>query len=790
VKNKKAFYAYASNGKDLLEDIHEAVKIINDSKGITITTWEDLAISGKSIIKGILRAIDECDLFICDLTYLNFNVLYELGYAISKEKKIWITLNKSHAKAVANYRTLKSITTIGYAGYENSKELANTFFSEAPHEYSESIDIKSSQVDITRNLIYLTCEKNTSASNKVSSLIKKSSLPQKMDDPYEGNQPLSWYLNVLPNALGVVIHFHTKDSEEENPIITARKALVAGMSKGWGLKTLLLAHEPFQAPLDYQDLLKIHSSADECETYFKEWFDPVLADYKSLEEDYTEYKSEQKALGKLSSLIIGDYVAENENHDLVEYFLETAEYKEALNSQQVLFVGRKGTGKTANLIKLKNELSADKRNFIIPIQPQGHEFEGILNIFTKLRNEAEQGHLIESIWKCLIYTEMAKQYFEYLDALPLHHQRSKQEEEFFEFVKKNERLINADFTLRLDNIISSLSNLTQSQSMEEQRLKVSEYLHDTVIKQLRDHLGNILENKEKVTILIDNLDKNWNDNAEIEKLSHLLFGLLNVAHKITDEFHKSSYKHLKVNLSLIVFIRSDIFSRLMSFASERDKIPTKHLSWSEPLLLFRVIENRIQYSRDGITSPEALWDQYFCKEIDGVPLKKFVTDLILPRPRDIIYLFKAALQEAINRGHSKVEEDDFKSAEYSYSEYALQSLFPENGGRIQDLESLFYEFAGENSIITHEQLEEYLEQSNPDRTEELIEILCEMTFIGKEIQDDKFQYYSEKRPSKVINRLAQRLAERNSRSQRYKINPAFYAYLGIEKSKNTQYNFK
>lgn len=779
--SKKAFYAYASHKEDLVEDIHGAVKIINDSKEITITTWEDFSISGKYIIKGILKSIDDCDLFICDLTYLNFNVLYELGYAISKEKKIWITLNTSHPKATSNYKTLRSITTIGYTDYQNSQELAEKFFSEVPHEYSELIDIKSSQVDITKNLVYLKCDKNTNASTTVSSLISKSQLPKKMDDPFEGNEPLSWYLNVLPNALGVVIHFHSRDSEVDNPIITARKALIAGLSTGFGLKTLLLAHKPFQAPLDYQDLLKIHSTASECERYFKEWFEPIVADYKSSEEDYTEYKAEQRALGKLSNLLIGDYVAENENHDLVEYFLETAEYKEALNSQQVLFVGRKGTGKTANLIKIKDVLSSDKRNFIIPIQPQGHEFEGILNIFTNLKNDSEQGHLIESIWKCLIYTEMAKQYFEFLDSLPLHHQKSKHEEDFFDYVKQNERLINADFTLRLENIISNLSTLKQTESMEEQRLKVSEFLHDTMIKQLRDHLGNVLQNKEKVTILIDNLDKNWSDNAQIEKLSDLLFGLLNVTHKITEEFHKSSYKHVKVNLSLIVFIRSDIFSRIMSYASERDKVPTKHLSWSEPLLLFRVIENRIQYSRNGVTSPDVLWEQYFCKEVDGIPLKKFVTNLILPRPRDVIYFFKAALQEAVNRGHFKVEEEDFKSAEYSYSEYALQSLFPENGGRIDDLETIFYEFAGENSIITHEQLEECLRQTSSQNIDQLIEILCEMTFIGKEIQENKFEYYSEKRSAKVTNRLAERLAARTSQSKRYQINPAFHAYLGIEK---------
>ncbi|MED2215533.1 hypothetical protein P4V91_20955 [Bacillus thuringiensis] len=125
---------------------------------------------------------------------------------------------------------------------------------------------------------------------------------------------------------------------------------------------MLLARNPFKPPLDYQDILKVPSNVNQCEEYLKGFLEPIL-------EEYREYRAEQKALGKLSNLIMGDYVAENENQDLMEYFLQTAEYKEVLNAQQVLFVGRKGTGKTANLINLKNDLSIDKRNFIITIQP-------------------------------------------------------------------------------------------------------------------------------------------------------------------------------------------------------------------------------------------------------------------------------------------------------------------------------------------------------------------------------------------------------------------------------------
>lgn len=774
----KAFYAYSSQKDDLKEDIRNAVKIINDSNNVKISTWEDLAIGGKSIIAGILDAINACDLFICDLTYINYNVLYELGYAISKQKKIWITLNKSHDKAVANYKNFETLTTIGYSGYNNYNELADNFFSEVPHELVSTIDLRLQHAELSKNLVHIKCEVDSSASKTAISLISKSQLPKKVEDHYEGYESLNWYLNVLPNSLGVVIHFHRANSDL---IDTGRKALIAGLSKGLGLKTILLAHAPYEAPLDFHDDLKIHSTAHQCEYYLKPWLEEIIGEYNKLEEDHRGYITEQKALGRISSLFIGDYVAENENHDLIQYFLETAEYFEALTSQKILFVGRKGTGKTANLIKIKNELSSDKRNFIVTIQPQGHEFEGVLNILNKLVNNSEQGHLIESIWKFLIYTEIAKQYYDYLDNLPLHVHKTEDDKKFIEFVINNQRLIDADFTLRLENIIGDLQALEETDTMEQQRYKVSEFLHNNMINHLRNHLGNVLHRRENVKILIDNLDKSWNDNADLLKISELLFGLLNVVHRITDEFERNNYRQIKVNLSLIVFLRSDIFSRIMSHASERDKIPIKFLNWSEPRLLFKVIEKRINFSINGITSPDALWNEYFCSEVDGIPLKSYIERLIIPRPRDIIFLIKTAIQEAINRGHTKVEEEDIKSAEYSYSDYALRSLFPENGNRIKDLELILYEFAGQNSILSQEELEECLKVNSTEDTVQLINILCEMTFIGQEIQNDKFEYYSDRRSSQITNKLAQRLAERNSRSIRYEIHPAFHAYLGIEK---------
>ena len=81
------FFAYPSQPSSIPEIVKSAVDKINKSQECHIKTWQECAISGKVIIDVICREIDDADLFIADLTGANPNVLFELGYAISKQKR-------------------------------------------------------------------------------------------------------------------------------------------------------------------------------------------------------------------------------------------------------------------------------------------------------------------------------------------------------------------------------------------------------------------------------------------------------------------------------------------------------------------------------------------------------------------------------------------------------------------------------------------------------------------------------------------------------------------------------
>src|SRR5690606_4945306 len=114
-------------------------------------------------------------------------------------------------------------------------------------------------------------------------------------------------------------------------------------------------------------------------------------------------------------------------------------------------------------------------------------------------------------------------------------------------------------------------------------------LHYKLLSDLREILGLVLENKNKVYILVDNLDKAWKKRDDLKLLSEFLFGLLSAGQTITEEFHRDRLDWRSVNLSLVVFLRSDIFSYVLSQAREGDKISYASMKWDDSKVLQRII---------------------------------------------------------------------------------------------------------------------------------------------------------------------------------------------------------
>jgi len=405
-------------------------------------------------------------------------------------------------------------------------------------------------------------------------------------------------------------------------------------------------------------------------------------------------------------------------------------------------------------------------------------------MLTQTLPKAEKGYLIESFWKFLIYTELAKSVCDRITAQPIHYQQSDEERELCKFVSENAPIIAQEFSIRLESIVHRLQALDAFESAENQRLRISELLHNNVITKLRSYLGRVLGKKRKVVILVDNLDKAWNQREDLPMLCQLLFGLFEVSRRITADFEKSDHWRKAVNLSLIIFLRSDIFTQILRFIPERDKIYYSRIDWNDPDILLNIVEQRLMNSSD-VAIPDQIWVRYFCPTVHSIETKRYLTKFILPRPRDLIYVCKLALVHAVNRRHSIVEEKDIIDAQYQYSQYALQSLEAENGIHIDVLETFLYEFVGAPEIVDTPYILKAMERCgiSADKLDEVIRLLCDLTFLGREIESGRFEYLYNEEESGKYQVMARNTAElRGTGREQFRINDAFHSYLEIVKS--------
>ena len=781
------FVAYPSKPLDRAESMERAIERIRDGRTVNITGWKDLAVGGRLIIGTICEAIQDRDLFIADVTSLNPNVLFELGFAIARRKAIWLLLNPNLEKAKAEFDRFALLTTIGYRVYSNSDDIVNGFYSERPflnmHTKLMADLLEAGGHQNKRDaLLYIKPIVNTDAVIRISRRVGASPMPSVIDEPIEmESQPLSWYAQEVNSCYAMVSHFISSDHAGWQ-LQNAKHALVSGLAYGLDKPLLILAHDPYASPLDYKDLMRTHSTAKAAETIFDAWITPYLTSYEERVAATRNYHRMQRARGDLRDIAIGDPIAEHESESIADYFISTAAYEETLQSRHSIVIGRKGAGKTATLYKLYADLSADPRNHFCTVRPVDYELEGILAMLRQELNRSEKGYLVESFWKFLLYTELARSLDETIRGKPTYLGKSVAEEELLVFVEQHADAIKPEFSSRLETVVERLRDLSSLAGGKARRSRISEMLHEELISKLRDVLGSVLSGRSKVVMLVDNLDKAWTRNADIELLSELLYGLLSVSNRIADDFRRSASGLKPIKLHFTLFLRSDIYASMLLFAKERDKLPVRRLTWDDPESLRSVIEERFAKSGALANENETIWQRYFCTSVAGMLVQDYLVASIFPRPRDLIYLVKAALHAAVNRRHSKIEENDILTASSEYSRFAFNSFLAEVGALIPESEDLLMYFLQAPSIIDEDFVLQAMGKAkiSTEKLSHVIETLGDLTFFGFEISPNEFAYLFDEQNTQKIRVMAEKTKEKSGlRSQRFRIHPAFHAFLEI-----------
>ncbi len=782
---EKGFFAYGSELASSGECIEEAIVKINASGEVELGSWKKLKVSGRLIISSILETIDDSDFFCADLTSLNNNVLFELGYAIAKKMPLFLINDVSQLDSIRKYKSFGLLETTGYSAYSNTDDIVQKFFEEHPYDppgrclWDTLIDTLSESEKRTPLLI-LNGPVNTNFNQEIVGLAKYFKLPCIVDDASESKvQPLTWYIQQLHNVPAVLSQL-SATSRSGFELHNAKCALISGIALGMGLKVKMIAEKPYDSPLDFKEILEKFSNRIECNSIVREFFQAVHKDIGELlykKEQISELRNKRSELQKIS---FGEAIAEHENSSINNYFIETANSNVLIKNEYNIVIGRKGTGKTATLYYLDRELRSDVRNHVVLITPVTFEVEGLISLMEATNNDFERGFLIECIWKFLIYSEIAKYLYEQIASKQLY-AVTYDENKFKEYIENNASVFLSDFSTRLEEQINVLREQNISSigvgNNQEYKIKVSEYLHQTTLGEVKEYFAKIIPKKHKLIVLIDNLDKSWKPDAHINVLSKYLLGLLGVSGRIVKEL--SVIKTIQTNISfhLTIFLRSDIFRYVMLNAREPDKIEITRLKWDDKELLFRVIEERFVELSNSSYLPNELWEKFIVEQVDGVDVKDYIMSCIFPRPRDIIYFFKQAKDTAVSRGHKKIEEADLKTAYKEYSAWVFLSIIVENGITIKQMENFMFELMGNQSIINKDEIKEKMaiasiDCSSEELVEKFIDHLVGLTIIGREILKDEFEFDYDVDSSKKIKVLSNKF-----NSNRFKIHKALAPYL-------------
>lgn len=256
-------------------------------------------------------------------------------------------------------------------------------------------------------------------------------------------------------ANAVIAHLDDIDSEGA-PVNNARCSFVAGIALGFNKRVLFVAPAPFETPFDYRDLLVAYEGVRHCRNSVRQWSNEVFM--TRIETRPVDSDPELTLL----AFHIGETVAENEELLLQNYFVPTAAYSAATKSLVGVFVGRKGTGKTANLYQLRDHFSSEKRNIVVTIKPVSFRIAAFGRLIDDFFGQPDlAADFIERTWRAIIYAELAVAVSRLIDDETQFRKPNSAEDAVKDHVDKYRDFVESDFAGRIEFIRSLVSEVVE-----------------------------------------------------------------------------------------------------------------------------------------------------------------------------------------------------------------------------------------------------------------------------------------------------------------------------------------
>lgn len=724
-------------------------------------SWRAVDTAGRIIFCEVCKAIRGAKVVVADVTTLNFNVLFEIGYAIGLGIPVIPIRDPDYAPNATAFGQLGIIDTIGYEKFSNSEQLTETLQAVIPN----ARPLHSEYPINTDQPVYVI---KSSVSNegqiKLLSALDKSSMPYRSFDPQESARMSAH--DAIRNAIqsrGVITNL-SSPNRPSALVDNSRCAFVAGVAMAAKRHVLMIQEELVAQPIDYRDVVQHYDNGQRVTLLVAPFLKTLLQ-----ESFGTKFAPVATPLQPLEQLDFGDIAAENEVNQLREYFVPTSQYTDVKRGHARLVVGRKGSGKTAILYEVVDAFVRSRDSVVVDLKPESHQFSEFRTVVLRELEAGAKEHVLTAFWHYLLLVELARKIIE-VDASLVSRDvdLAAPYQKLIDVYGYEDAVEEGDFSERLFELTQRITERRKRAGGELRPTQITELIYEKNIPDLTEALSEYLAHKDAVWLLVDNLDKGWPVGGIEQEDILLILSLLEATRKIQKQLLRA-----EVDTRAVVFLRNDVFDLLLPEIKDKGKETVAFLDWDDAENFKKLAERRMAASTEERPFSE-LWPMFFPSHIGAVESFHYILSRTLMRPRDLIRFLKACVNTAVNRGHEKVWEEDVLKAEEQYSEDQTQELAFEIGQVFPEYADLHYTFIGAKSLMDEEELKATLQAGkiSDGDLDRVTDVLLWFGFLGvvSKTGMEKFAY--------EYRYGIERLKAEAANPKRYIVHPAFRTALG------------
>jgi hypothetical protein len=193
--SKTVFFMYASIPEQIAVAVETAIEKLTQSQpNWSWKTWKQLPVAGHTIFCEVCKAIRHATAVVADVTTLNFNLLFEIGYTIGLGVPVIPIRDTNLQTDRRTFEELGLLDTLGYVDFRNSNELQEKLIERLPatplapvplHEYRETpIYVLKGPVETEGAIQMMSALKETRISVRMTQSRRRVSLSTRLDGRY------------------------------------------------------------------------------------------------------------------------------------------------------------------------------------------------------------------------------------------------------------------------------------------------------------------------------------------------------------------------------------------------------------------------------------------------------------------------------------------------------------------------------------------------------------------------------------------------------------------------------